>query len=82
MRIGTVKGAVWATRKCAGLDGQTLLVTMFGRETLVAADLVGAGTGDTVLVARGSCVRAMTDAPVDAAVVAILDHAGGRYDNQ
>ncbi len=73
MRIGIVTGAVWATRKCDPLSGQTLLVTRMGAETLVCADLVGAGVGDAVLVARGSCLRGMTDAPVDAAIVAILD---------
>ncbi len=73
MRIGIVTGSVWATRKCAPLSGHTLLVTQLGAEALVAMDLVGAGVGDAVLIARGSCVRALTDAPVDAAIVAILD---------
>lgn len=80
MRIAVVRGAVWATRKCGGLDGQTLLVTQYGGQSLVAADLVGAGVGDHVLIARGSCVRALTSAPVDAAIIAILDQAGGQYE--
>jgi ethanolamine utilization protein EutN len=82
MRVGVVTGAVWATRKCAALQGQTLLVTKLGSEALVAADLVGAGTGDRVLVARGSCIRALTDAPVDAAIVAILDQTEAGYVDQ
>ena len=82
MRIATVTGAVWATRKCAALSGHTLLVAQTEHEVLVAADLVGAGAGDQVLIARGSALRAMTDVPVDAAIVAILDHAGGNYDGQ
>lgn len=82
MKIGIVRGAVWATRKCGGLDGRTLLVTQLDGQTLVAADLVGAGVGERVLVARGSCVREMTEAPVDAAIIAILDPAGGSYEYQ
>ena len=45
-----------------------------GSEELVAADQVGAGPGDRVLLATGTVAsRYCMDAPVDAAVVAILD---------
>ena len=45
-----------------------------GREDLVAADQVGAGIGDKVLLTTGTVAsRYCMDAPIDAAVVAILD---------
>ena len=66
MKIGKVVGSIWATRKAACLQGQTFLV--------VAADQVGAGPGDRVLLATGTVAsRYCMDAPVDAAVVAIVD---------
>ena len=74
MKIGTVIGAVWSTRKAACLMGQTFLVVETGNESLVAADQVGAGPGDRVLLATGTVAsRYCMDAPVDAAVVAIVD---------
>lgn len=74
MKIGTVKGAVWATRKAQCLQGQTFLVVDSGGEEVVAADQVGAGPGDRVLLATGTvAARFCMDAPVDAAVVAIVD---------
>lgn len=74
MKIGTVIGSVWATRKAGCLAGQTFLVVDTGREDLVAADQVGAGVGDRVLLATGTVAsRYCMDAPIDAAVVAILD---------
>lgn len=74
MKLGTVIGSVWATRKAGCLSGQTFLVVDTGKEDLVAADQVGAGPGDRVLLATGSAAaRFCMDAPIDAAVVAILD---------
>ncbi len=74
MKIGKVTGSVWATRKADCLMGQTFLVVAAGEEELVAADQVGAGIGDRVLLATGTVAsRYCMDAPVDAAVVAILD---------
>ncbi len=74
MRIGTVVGSVWATRKAQCLQGQRFLVIDTGREDLVAADQVGAGIGDKVLLTTGTVAsRYCMDAPIDAAVVAILD---------
>ena len=74
MKIGRVKGSVWATRKAECLLGQTFLVVESDGGDIVAADHVGAGIGDRVLLATGtvSSQYAM-EAPVDAAVVAILD---------
>lgn len=74
MKIGTVTGSVWATRKAQCLAGQTFLVVDASGEILVAADHVGAGKGDRVLLVTGSAAaRFSMEAPVDAAVVAILD---------
>ena len=74
MKIGKVIGSVWATRKAGCLAGHTFLVVDTGKEDLVAADQVGAGVGDRVLLATGTVAsRYCMDAPIDAAVVAILD---------
>ena len=79
MKIGKVVGSVWATRKAGCLSGQTFLVVDTGKEDLVAADQVGAGPGDQVLLAMGTvAARFCMDAPIDAAVVAILDEKNGR----
>ena len=77
MKIGTVTGSVWATRKADCLQGQTFLVIDLGDKLLVAADQVGAGIGDRVLLVTGTVAsRYCMEAPVDAAVVAILDPEG------
>ena len=74
MKVGRVVGAIWATRKAQCLQGQTFLVVESGGEQIVAADQVGAGPGDKVLLATGTVAsRYCMDAPIDAAVVAILD---------
>ena len=78
MKIGKVTGSVWATRKASCLQGQTFLVVDTGREDVVAADQVGAGVGDRVLLATGTVAsKYCMDAPVDAAVVAIVDTKKG-----
>ena len=74
MKIGTVVASVWATRKAQCLQGQTFLVvdTMLG--PVVAADHVGAGKGDKVLLVTGTVAsKFCMEAPVDAAIVAIID---------
>lgn len=77
MKIGTVTGAVWSTRKAACLSGQTFLVVRTAEGEMVAADQVGAGNGDKVLLVTGTVAsRFCMEAPVDAAVVAILDQEG------
>ena len=74
MKIGTVTGSIWATRKAQSLAGQTCLVVCSGTEELVAADQVGAGEGEKVLLVTGTVAsRFCMEAPIDAAVVAILD---------
>lgn len=83
MEIGTVIGSIWATKKAEGFQGQKLLVIDLikgrkkDRETLiVAADVIGAGTGDLVLLCRGNPARMAVGngtVPIDAAVVGIID---------
>ena len=74
MKIGTVTGAVWSSRKASCLMGQTFLVVQTPEGDVVAADQVGAGSGDRVLLVTGTVAsRFCMDAPIDAAVVAILD---------
>ena len=83
MQLAKVVGTVVATQKEATLEGLKLLLVRgvddSGRELgsfLVAADAVGAGPDEMVLVASGSSARQtrLTDKrPVDAVVMAIVD---------
>ena len=74
MTVGTGTGTVWATRKAQCLQGQRFLVVDTLRGVVVAVDHVGAGTGDKVLLVTGSAAASFSmEAPVDAAVVAIID---------
>lgn len=84
MFLARVVGTVVATRKDAKLEGGKLLIVMplgiDGAPTgghQVAIDTVDAGYRETVLVVRGSSARmaeGMSDRPVDAAIVGIVDH--------
>ncbi len=79
MKIGTVTGSVWSSRKAPSLMGQTFLIVQTPGGEVVAADQVGAGTGDKVLLVSGTVAsRFCMESPIDAAVVAILDEEGGR----
>lgn len=75
MLSGKVVGNLWATKKAPALTGQAFLTVRVGDRTLVCADCVGAGEGDTVLVATGGAARvaAGEHIPVDAAIVGIVD---------
>lgn len=83
MQLGRVVGTVVATRKDERLTGAKLLVVRtqdpHGKDEqayLVAVDTVDAGTNDRVLVVTGSSARmaaGQKDAPVDAAIVGIVD---------
>ena len=77
MMIGTVTGSIWATRKATCLMGQTFLVVDTLKGVVVAADQVGAGQGDKVLLVTGTpAMKFSMDAPVDAVIVAIVDQEG------
>jgi microcompartment protein CcmK/EutM len=83
MTLGIVVGTVVATRKEQTLEGLRFMlvrqVDAEGQETgglVVAADAVGAGPGELVLVASGSSARqtqATNNRPVDAVIMAIVD---------
>ena len=72
---------IWATRKAESLNGYKLMLVevIGGTESgkrFVAADVIGAGIGDRVLITMGSSARRMfenDDIPIDAAVVGIID---------
>ena len=83
MLLGKVIGTVWATRKDEQLVGMKFLIVreidLLGKPQpnfVVAVDSVGAGEGETVLVAQGSSGRQTVltkDKPVDAVIMAIVD---------
>ena len=83
MFLGKVVGTLVATQKEASLEGLKFLVvrrlTIENQEEsgyVVAADAVGAGVGEVVMVATGSSARQtrMTDKrPCDAVIMAIVD---------
>jgi ethanolamine utilization protein EutN len=83
MFIGKVIGVVISTCKEKNLISQKLLIVRDIHEknpkkSLIAVDGVGAGIGETVLVVHegGSARQAIAsdDAPINAAVVGILDY--------
>jgi ethanolamine utilization protein EutN len=84
MRIGRVIGNLWATRKEQKLAGLKLLIIQpinmidgsNDSTPIVAADIIGAGIGETVIIVGGSSARGAAgnmDIPVDATVVGIVD---------
>ena len=78
MKTGIVTGSVWATRKADCLQRQTFLTVDMGDGKIVASDQVGAGVGDRVLVVLGkTAAKYCMEAPIDAAVVAIVDQKQG-----
>lgn len=86
MLVGIVKGSVVSTRKCDNLVGNKFMIVdilehmQADSKQLIAIDKIGAGIGEYVLVAQGSAARigsAMPDAPVDAAIVGIIDDGRG-----
>ncbi len=84
MIIGKVISSIVSTRKNESLIGSKFMIVepleIIGGKSFVAIDNVGAGIGETVLVATGSAARVgtgMEDVPVDAAIVGIVDDARG-----
>ena len=82
MVAGKVVGSIVSTRKNDKLIGNKfMIVELVGSMTgnakqLIAIDNIGAGIGEYVMVAQGSAARVgcdMADAPVDAAIVGIID---------
>jgi len=95
MNLGKVVGTVVATQKEASMNGLKLLMVRYvdtqGKESggqVVAADAVGAGEGEIVLIVQGSSARFTEDTktlPIDCAIIGIVDNvrvAGGSiYEN-
>lgn len=82
MIICRVIGHVWATKKEEALNGQKLMIVQETEtnktegDIFVAADQVGAGVGEQVLVVTGSTARKAAgddSLPVDSAIVGIID---------
>lgn len=85
MIVGKVTGSIVSTRKQDNLIGNKFMIVepvgIMNGETkqVVAIDNIGAGIGEYVLVAQGSAARIgcqIPDAPVDAAIVGIVDDIG------
>lgn len=83
MQIARVCGTVVSTQKEPSLTGVKFLLLQFVDEAgnplpdyEVAADSVGAGVDEWVLVSRGSAARQahnLKDRPIDALVIGIID---------
>jgi len=83
MFIGKVVGSLWATRKTANTEGmKSLIVQPYSlskapnTDTVVAADILGAGEGEMVMVAYGRAARLAVgkeDSSIEAAVIGIID---------
>lgn len=83
MIVGEVVGNLWATKKDDKLNGLKFLlvrkINYSGEKTddlLVAADNIGAGIGEQVLIATGSSARVNlgnSNIPVDSTIVGIID---------
>lgn len=83
MQIGKVVGTVVATRKDERLVGLKLMIIQpltadrqQDGKPLIAVDTVGAGEGEEIIFVVGSVApfaARIDDAPVDAAIVGIVD---------
>jgi ethanolamine utilization protein EutN len=83
MFIGKVVGSLWATRKISNTDGLKFLIIQPynlnkapNTDTIVAADILGAGEGEIVVIAYGRAARLAVgtdDVSIEAAVSAIVD---------
>ena len=95
MRIAKIIGTTVSTIKNESLTGHKFMICRQADETgepfgepYVAVDTVNAGVGELVLTAHGSGGRQTDqtkDSPVDAVIMAVIDHldVGGKrvYDN-
>lgn len=83
MFMGKVIGSVWATQKEAGMENLKLLMVQpinvqeqESGSVVIAADRIGAGVGERVIVSRGTPARILfgpNNAPIDAVIVGIVD---------
>ena len=84
--MGKVVGSVVSTRKNENLVGNKFMIVEVadhmrqGAKQIIAIDKIGAGIGEYVLVVQGSAARigsGMPEAPIDAAIVGIIDEGLG-----
>jgi microcompartment protein CcmK/EutM len=90
MKIAKVVGVTVCTVKEPRLEGSKMLLVSDADQTgkaigppYIAQDVVGVGPGELVIVVQGSSARAAVwdnNAPVDAAIVGILDSL--QYDGE
>ena len=83
MFIGKVVGSLWATRKTENTRGMKFLIIQPynlnkapNTDTVVAADTLGAGEGELVMVAYGRAARIAVgneDMTIEAAIIGIID---------
>ncbi|MFQ5454264.1 MAG: EutN/CcmL family microcompartment protein [Candidatus Zixiibacteriota bacterium] len=83
MFIGKVVGSLWATRKTENTSGVKFLIIQPynlkkapNTDTIVAADVLGAGEGELVMVAYGRAARLAIgneNMSIEAAVTGIID---------
>ncbi|AFQ46194.1 MULTISPECIES: EutN/CcmL family microcompartment protein [Desulfosporosinus] len=81
MIAAKVIDSIWSTRKADSLIGlKFMLIEVLGGidagRIMIAADTIGAGIGERVLVCNGSSARKMfdrEDIPIDSAIVGIID---------
>ncbi|WP_242774631.1 EutN/CcmL family microcompartment protein [Brevibacillus parabrevis] len=83
MFLGKVIGSVWSTQKEAGMENLKLLIVQpidwkdrEGGQTVIAADRIGAGIGEKVIVSGGTPARIVfqnRQVPIDAVIVGIVD---------
>ncbi len=83
MFIGRVVGSLWATRKTDNTTGVKFLIVQPynlnkapNTDTVVAADVLGAGEGELVMVAYGRAARIAVgneDMSIEAAITGIID---------
>ncbi|MED3551908.1 EutN/CcmL family microcompartment protein [Cytobacillus praedii] len=87
MQMGVVVGRVTATKKDENLVGTKLLITQpigidgnLLSNPIITVDTVGAGIGERVIFVSGSMAgRAIKnkEAPIDAAIIGIIDSLEG-----
>ena len=81
MKVGTVIGKIWATRRLEELPNGALLEVDLddnsgAPERILAFDPLGAGAGEKVLVTQGSVAKGWFksgNAVIDALVIGIVD---------
>lgn len=78
MNVANVIGTIRVDCRADCLEGQRFLLVDWDGRRIVAADLVGAEAGAQVLLLTGPAAqRCCMESPLDAAVVAVVEHGPG-----